>query len=150
MTVPKCWVTTPFGTLWGVWRRCNVYYSPFGHREKTFYNKQSSYLLKEIGWFHMVDSYTNIKKNKVSSWRILMYIIYSVVAAGIWGARCHKVFVVCFKYITNKQTNKQKTLLPKICSTYKCAGRKVEQRLRKWPANDCPNLRPIQWARTNL
>jgi hypothetical protein len=36
-----------------------------------------------------------------------MYIIYSVVAAGIWGARCHKVFVVCFKYITNKQTNKQ-------------------------------------------
>jgi hypothetical protein len=32
----------------------------------------------------------------------------------------------------------------------RCAGKKMEQRLREWLTNDCPNLRPNPCERTNL
>ena len=36
-----------------------------------------------------------------------------------------------------------KTLDLKFVLPTRCAGIKIEQRLREWPTNDWPNLRPI-------
>jgi hypothetical protein len=37
----------------------------------------------------------------------------------------------------------------KLISFKRNAGTKMEQRLRKWPINNQPNLRSISWASTN-
>lgn len=42
-----------------------------------------------------------------------------------------------------------KTLNPKYVLLTRCLGTKIEQRLRKWPTNDCPKLRPIPRASTS-
>ena len=44
--------------------------------------------------------------------------------------------------------NYPQNLGPKILLT-RHAGTKMEKRLRDWPADDWPNLRPILWARSN-
>ena len=36
---------------------------------------------------------------------------------------------------------------PKSVLTTRCAGIKMEQRLRGWPTNDWPNLRLITWEK---
>ena len=42
-----------------------------------------------------------------------------------------------------------KIFYPKLAQPIKCAGLKMEQRLREWPIIDWPNLRPISWERAN-
>jgi hypothetical protein len=42
-----------------------------------------------------------------------------------------------------------KTFDSKFVLPTRCAGTKMEQRLREWPTNDWPNLRPIPWASTS-
>ena len=42
-----------------------------------------------------------------------------------------------------------KTLNPKFVLPTRCAGIKMEQRLREWPANDWLHLRPIPWEKAN-
>jgi hypothetical protein len=50
---------------------------------------------------------------------------------------------------SSAQQTTQKTSKPKCDLTTRCIGIKLEQKLRKWPTDDCPKLRLILWARTN-
>jgi hypothetical protein len=42
-----------------------------------------------------------------------------------------------------------KTLDPTFVLSKRSAGTNMEQRLKKWPNNNRPNLKPTQWANTN-
>jgi hypothetical protein len=43
----------------------------------------------------------------------------------------------------------KKTFNPIYVLFIRCAGTKIEKRLRECPTNDYPKLRSIPWARTN-